>query len=530
MGKTRIAIYLRLSMADENIGKDKAESNSVINQRSLIHQFLDDHAELSKCPRTEFVDDGFTGTNADRPAFQNMIRQIREGRFDVCITKDFSRFSRDYIEIGDYMECVFPFLRVRYISINDGYDSEAYKGTTGGLEMVMRNIVYAAYSKDLSAKQIARIRQSMKKGLRVSSSPPYGYLPDPQRKSMNVLDPEAAKTVRKIFNLALAGVGAGKIAQRLNDEKILTPSVYFRMKNPESGKFRKQSPNQSWNHNTVLRILRRYTYTGAAVGHQWKSVAPCSKHYVKVKKEEQIIVPGMHEAIVTEEEYELAQKIIKKTGRTRPPESEYPLKSLVYCGNCGRHMTRYRNMSRFRCIYGRNDRESTCRAVRSPLEADMEKIVFESIRNFIRMVDERQATLKLIQTSQKAAAHNGIKTSAVLRGRIESMKKEKLKAYENYCAGKLDKESFMHCKKEFDEKIAEYEANIRKNEECSKDREQSMPAARTELEAAVSSYRGEECLTAEMARSFIEKIVVYPEEHIEIQWRFKDCFFNDKSE
>lgn len=347
---------------------------------------------------------------------------------------------------------------------------------------------------------------------------------------MNVIDPEAAKIVRKIFDLAMAGVVIGEIAQKLNDEKIPTPSAYFRMKNPESDRFRNVSPNQRWNYSTVLNILRRYVYTGAAVGHQRQCTVPCSKSSVKVEKEEQIIVPGMHEAIVTEEEYELAQKIIKKTGRTRPPESEYPLKSLVYCGNCGRHMARYKNISRFRCIYGRNDRESTCRAVHSPLEADMEKIVFKSIQNFISMADERQTRLRQTQARQKATVQTGIETSAVLLGRIESLKKEKLMVYENYCAGKLDKESYMCRKKEFDEKIAEYEDSIRENEERTKGWEQSMPAPCTELEAAVFTYRSEGGLTSEMARSFIKKIVVYPEERIEIQWRFQDCFSDGSGE
>lgn len=528
MEKMGIAIYIRLSMADEDTGKGKEESNSVINQRSLIHQFLDGHAELSECPRTEFVDDGFTGTNTDRPAFQNMIGQIREGRFGICITKDFSRFSRDYIEIGDYLECVFPFLRVRYISINDGYDSEAYKGTTGGMEMVMRNIVYAAYSKDISAKVVAGKRQSMKKGHR-NGLPPFGYKQDPQQKSMNVIDPEAAEIVRKIFDLALAGVSIGEIAQKLNDEKVSTPAVYFRMKNPESNKFRNMSLNQSWRYDTVAKILRRYTYTGAAVGHQTKCVSPCSKK-VQVKKEEQIIVPGMHEAIVTEKEYYQAQKIVKRMGRKRATEKEYPLKSLLYCGNCGRHLARSGITSRFRCCYGQHERGSACREVRSPQETDMEEIAFESIRNFICMADERQSRLKLKQARQKAVAQKESETSEVRRGRIKFLKKEKLKAYENYCAGKLDKDSYICHKKKFDEKITEYEDNIRMNEEYAKDLEQSMPVPSKELEAAISTYKGEECLTSGMARSFIEKIVIYPEERMEIQWRFKDCFFNDPDE
>ena len=127
MPDMRIAVYIRLSNADEETGRGKDESNSVINQRSLIHHFLDSHPELSSYPRTEFVDDGFSGTNMDRPAFQRMVRAIRDGRFNCCITKDFSRFARDYVEMGDYLEQLFPLLKVRYISINDGYDSCDYQ-------------------------------------------------------------------------------------------------------------------------------------------------------------------------------------------------------------------------------------------------------------------------------------------------------------------------------------------------------------------------------------------------------------------
>ncbi len=141
MSEPRIAIYIRLSSADEETGKKKDESNSVVNQRSLIHAYLDKHSEFANAVRREFVDDGFSWTNTDRPAFQEMVKQIRDGRFNTCITKDFSRFSRDYIEMGDYLECLFPFLKIRYISINDNYDSADYKGTTGGLDVVLRNIV-----------------------------------------------------------------------------------------------------------------------------------------------------------------------------------------------------------------------------------------------------------------------------------------------------------------------------------------------------------------------------------------------------
>lgn len=180
MSEYNIAVYIRLSMADEDTGKSKAESDSVANQRSLINRFLDCHSELSQCQRSEFCDDGFTGTNMDRPAFAEMMQRVKVGKFNLVCVKDFSRFSRDYIEIGDCLECLFPFLRVRFISINDHYDSADFVGTTGGMDVAMRNIAYAAYSKDLSMKTTSAKIQRM---LRGTKRPRPGWMPSRSRKN-----------------------------------------------------------------------------------------------------------------------------------------------------------------------------------------------------------------------------------------------------------------------------------------------------------------------------------------------------------
>ena len=172
-----IGIYIRLSMADEDTGTgNKAESDSISNQRMLINRYLDNHPTLSKYPRLEFADDGYTGTNFHRPQFSAMMEKVRHGEINLICVKDFSRFSRDYIETGNYLECTFPFMGVRFISINDGYDSDDYKGTTGGLEVVMRSIIYAAYSKDLSVKTTTAKIQMMKQGKYVGGYAPYGHL------------------------------------------------------------------------------------------------------------------------------------------------------------------------------------------------------------------------------------------------------------------------------------------------------------------------------------------------------------------
>lgn len=530
MKRPGIAMYIRLSMADEGTGRGKDESNSVVNQRNLIHQYLDSHAELSIYPRTEFVDDGFTGTNTSRPSFQDMVGQIREGKFGICITKDFSRFSRDYIEMGDYLECVFPFLGVRYISINDGYDSAEYKGTTGGMEIVMRNIVYASYSRDLSVKEVAGKMQNMKKGRRASGDSVYGYMRDPHRKAMDIIDPEAAKVVRKIFDLAANGTGVGEIARALNDEGVPTPAKYYRMKHPKSGRYRSLSEQQCWNYSSVLAILQRYSYTGASVRHLWSQTEPCSRRFAKVKKEDQIIVPGMHEAIVTVEEYENAQKVITSTGHTRATGNEYPLKSLVFCGNCGRHMVRHnKKMIRFKCPHGRYDRGSLCRKYISPLEPELEEAVFAAIQNYIGLVDYRQSQPNALGTKKMEKVQASIETAAALHGRMDSLKKEKFKAYEKYCAGKLDQELYIKEKKELDRKISECEKAVQANEDQTRKLGQ-QPECDSGLETAVSTYRGERHLTSNMARTFIEKVVIHQEGDIELRWKFEDLFSNDEKE
>ncbi len=307
-----IGIYIRLSMADEDTGYgSKAESDSIGNQRMLINRYLDKHPMLSKYPRLEFADDGYTGTNFHRPQFSAMMEKVRHGEINLICVKDFSRFSRDYIETGNYLECTFPFMGVRFISINDGYDSDDYKGTTGGLEVVMRSIIYAAYSKDLSVKTTTAKIQMMKQGKYVGGYAPYGYVLHPEIRNKLKLDPEAAEVVRRVFNEALKGRNTSQIALGLNDDNIPTPGQYFKGKHPDKKKYSCMSEKISWTASMVYKILTSYVYTGATVGHKRKSGGVGSRKTISQKKEDWIIVEGMHEAIVSKEEFELAQAVIR---------------------------------------------------------------------------------------------------------------------------------------------------------------------------------------------------------------------------
>lgn len=225
--KKCIGVYLRLSQEDvdkkTNMAKD--ESNSIAAQRSLIKQYIEQNPYLSALSQVEFCDDGFSGTNFERPDFQSMIDMIREGDIQIVIVKDLSRFGRDYLEVGDYLEHIFPFLGVRMISINDHYDSEKFQGNTAGMDVAFRNLIYDYYSKDLSKKVKSAMRTKQRNGGYVSACP-YGYTVSQENKHRMIIDPVAAPVVRRIFTDIIAGKGTSQVARELNAEGIPTPQQH----------------------------------------------------------------------------------------------------------------------------------------------------------------------------------------------------------------------------------------------------------------------------------------------------------------
>lgn len=207
----KLYLYIRLSDADDDL-KFKTESESIANQRTLLYRFIRARREFDGYEVVEFIDDGYSGTNGNRPSFERMIESLKNGEANVVICKDFSRFFRDYVEIGDYLERIFPFLGVRFIAVNDGYDSDDYKGSTAGMEVVMKYIVYSYYSRDLSQKIKTVMSTRKSKGEFVASQPPYGYMKDPDVKRKIIPNPDTAPVVRKIFDLALEGKTPTEIA------------------------------------------------------------------------------------------------------------------------------------------------------------------------------------------------------------------------------------------------------------------------------------------------------------------------------
>ena len=223
-----IAVYIRLSSEDNDVdGSIKAESNSVSAQRMLINEFIKKQDEFTNCPVVEYVDDGYSGTNFNRPGFQRMVEDAKAGRIKSIVIKDFSRFGRDYLEVGNYLEKILPVLGIRIISINDGFDSINSSGFTGGMSVALKNMLNAMYSRDLSRKVRSAMKTHAKNGEYMPAFPKYGYIKDPEDKHHLVIDPEAAEIVKLIFTMAADGRTKGQIAKHLNETHVLTCREYM---------------------------------------------------------------------------------------------------------------------------------------------------------------------------------------------------------------------------------------------------------------------------------------------------------------
>lgn len=524
MADYRVGIYIRLSLAD---GDGKVESDSIGNQRDLIHQFLDRHPQLKNAPRTEFVDDGYTATNTNRPQFQALMKELRTGAINVMVTKDFSRCHRDYTQMGNYLECVFPFLGVRYISVNDGYDSDDYKGVTSGMDVVLRNIIYEAYSKDLSVKTTTAKIIMMKQGKYIGSFAPYGFRFHPTVRNKLMIDEESAAVVRRIFDLTLQGMGSTAIARLLNSEGVPTPGAYFRMKHPGSNRFPKASEKNGWTAAAVLNIQHQYEYTGALVGRKRYKASLHEKRTVLQDRADWIIYEGAHDAIISKEDFDRAQEIIRqRPRRARGTPQEYPLKGLLKCGNCHRTLCRIHSTAGYYycCTKSKTDAASGCPKGKLFSEKEIEGIIFRAITQMLTMCQERKKQKSSLMQTRKERIAACFAELQKLEQRQERYRQEKLRAYEDYSGGTLAKDAYLKQRADIDGKLAAAKAEREAQEQLLSELEHLDFQDKAQEDDVFLSYAGATELTAELAQTFIKEVLVSSSTEIEIVWKFRDVF------
>ena len=321
----RAALYIRLSREDENEGP----SESVTNQKSLLNEFVRQH-RLSVYDT--YVDDGYSGTNFDRPAFRRMIGDIEAGKVNMVITKDLSRLGRDYILTGHYMERYFPEKRVRYISLLDGIDTGVESSANDITPF--RAIMNDMYAKDISKKIKSVKRDKQRKGQFIGGKPMFGYRMHPAEKNRIVVDEEAAQVVRRIFGMALEGVSCRQIAARLNAEGVLTPAAYAGLPVGRPGPY-----TGLWSSERISEMLQNETYIGNMVQGRTVKVSYKSKKCLRQARENWVVVENTHEPLIDRETFEKVQALVAGRRHTRSRTYDFLLKGLIFCHECGYPLT-----------------------------------------------------------------------------------------------------------------------------------------------------------------------------------------------
>ena len=440
-----IAMYIRISLEDTDLQDGKAESNSITNQRELIRAFIQNRNEFLGCRVKEFFDDGFTGRNFDRPGFQNMIAECRTGKVRCVVVKDLSRLGRNYVEVGNLLEQLFPFLGVRVVSINDNYDSDNFSGQTGGIEVAFKNLVYNMYSRDLSQKVKSAVATRMKRGEYIGPFGLFGYEKSPEDIHKLLIDDEAAAIVRRIFLMVIDDMPRREIVKILNEEGIPTPAVYKQRK----GCTRDWYPDGKkggWNTSMVAKIIRDERYAGHMVSHKKVYESFESKHQVTVDESDWIIVRNTHEGIVTQEEFDKANANMRtvQRGKKDNPANKTNY-SVIICPHCGLTLRPGNKKDIYMyCPTGRTHNDSPCKNVRIRKEV-VENTLVKLVRNQAEMLVTAENILK-----QKKKDRFGQDQPDMIIKRLKAeMKKlegSKIADYESYKAGKMTREAFARKK------------------------------------------------------------------------------------
>jgi DNA invertase Pin-like site-specific DNA recombinase len=518
MSEYTIALYIRLSQEDDNVG----ESNSVKNQRDLLTDFAMKHPDLSKGKLLYFIDDGHSGTDFDRPAVKDMLDQVRKGKIQCIAVKDFSRFGRNYIEVGSYLEQVFPFLGVRFLSVNDFFDSDDNKGRSAGIEVGFKTLIHDLYSRDLSIKSKSGKLAKTQKGEHISGSSPFGYVKSKTVKNAWEIDESAAVTIRKIYALVLDGMGITEIAKTLNSEGIPAPLAHRMNNNTHHGIIcRKVDEIPLWRPANVTRFLRDERYTGKIVtGTMSKGKFGIQKTKTTFHpKSEWIIVPDAHEPIIPQETFDMVQSTLKPyNARTIKKENRSIFARKLFCVYCHHTLRRYGGLNpKYVCRSG-IELGANC-LTDTIYEADIAEAVLAALK-----VELALAATSKKQTDKQNKLVNGKR--AKLSGEVKRlstdvsrMKNSRASLFEDYTDGKLTKEQYISVKAELSGNIEEAEAEIvRLSDEIQRQEQTKQTSDKYEM---LSPFDGAAELTSEMM-SLVKGIYVYDATRIEIKFAFSD--------
>lgn len=519
------ALYVRLSREDG----DREESDSIANQRDMLAEFAAAQDDLAA--PAFYTDDGYTGTDFDRPGFRRMMDDLRAGTVNCVIVKDLSRFGRNYVGVGEYLEQVFPLLDVRFISINDRVDSFLDPRSVNNLVVPFKNIINDEYCRDISNKVRASLDLKRRQGKFIGSFASYGYRKDPADHSRLLVDGQAAAVVRDIFDWFVGGMSVLGIAKRLNEMGVPNPSAYKRRqgmnyRHPASDKL-----DGLWPDSSVRRILRNRLYTGTMV--QGKNRIKSYKLHVSeaVPEADWIEVAATHEAIIPAELFERAQALFTRDTRTAPAQKEvYLFSGFLRCADCGRAMHRktisqpYGDYHYYICSTFKKQHSGAC--TKHTIRSDrLEQAVLEALRHQIALAVEMDELVAEINRSS-TRGHNAkrlLDERAQLEAEREHVEQMKLSLYPDWKAGDISREEYHQLKAQFEQRQAGLDGRIAAVQARIDEVQNGVDETNSFLTQFVQ-YRSLQKLTREAVVELIDMIYVHEGGGITIQFKFSDAY------
>ena len=515
-------LYLRLSRDDG----DKEESGSITGQRELLRDYISQHPELREYAIR--IDDGFSGSTFERPGFQKMIEDVKAGRTDCIVVKDLSRFGRNYLDAGEYIEKIFPFLGVRFIAVNDNYDSLGEKKSSDDLIIPFKNLINEAYCRDISMKIRSQLEIKRKNGQFLGSFAAFGYLKDEQDKNKLVVDQYAADIVRDIFKWKLEGISPQDIADALNKLGVLSPMEYKRSLGMKYTTSFKTSAKAAWSAGTVIRILKNPIYTGVLI--QGKETTPSYKVHKRIAKDksEWTVIENSHEAIISGIDFDSVQKVLKCDTRRSPDDKAVGLFSgMLFCGDCGASMVRKtvpageKKYVYYVCSAHKQDKSCSPHRMR---DAALEEIILDSLRQHIREVVNMSELLDITDTAplRTAQAQKVQRQLDKKREEYEKLQKLLMSLYENLTDGVIDREEYARLKASFTARADEAERQMDALRESLND----IQSHGTENVWMNEFIKRQELASLDRAVvvALIDKILIHSNDVVEIIYRWQDEF------
>lgn len=516
----------------KTIGKEKQESNSVTSQKTLLNEFIEEHDDL--IVYDTYIDDGFTGTDFNRPSFQRLLEDMRNGNINCVVVKDLSRLGRNYIEVGNYIEQVFPLFNIRFIAINDFVDSFKNPSSTNTILVPFKNLINDEYCRDTSIKIRTSLNGKKKKGEFIGAFPSYGYIKDPKDKHKLIIDKSVANIIRNIFDWNVnEGLGKIAICHRLNDLGILNPTGHKKLELGQNyNNYGIQDNTYTWTPSTVRNILNNEVYIGNTVQGKRRTKSYKVHKVEQVPEEEWVRVENTHETIIDKETFEKAQELSRRDTKVSQKTKELSVwAGFLKCADCKRAMNKKSSTNKsgskyeyYICSTYRKKSKNLCTKHSIKVE-NLDKAVLKAINLHIDLlIDTEEVVQQINESTYQNTKNENIENMIITKqNQISKISNFKRTLYEDWKNEDITREEYLEYKQKYENDIKRLKRNIERLEN-EKQKYESQSISSNEWIDKFKEQKGITELSRDIMMELIDCIYVKENGDIKIKFKFEDEF------